>query len=158
MAVTTSKPVGFTATTIGREGTRLYLPIPFDPASNWGKRDRWHVAGTIGGCAYRGVIEPADEGMRVALGPVWCRDNGVKPGDTLEASLALEGPQRDELAPDFAEALAASPEAARFWDSIAQFYRNGYLRWVDATKRRPIERARRIAEVVEMLKAGRKQR
>jgi hypothetical protein len=39
-----------------------------------------------------------------------------------------------------------------------QFYRNAYLRWIDATKRRPEVRAARIAETVELLKAGVKQR
>lgn len=158
MPVSTTKPVQFTSTIMGTAGTRVYLPIPFDPADHWGKRDRWHVAGTIGGCSFRGVIEPVGNGMGVALGPAWLRDNGVKPGGSVEVILAIEGPQRDELASDIAEALAASPEAARYWDSMAQFYRKGYLRWVDATKQRPDERARRIAEVVEMLKAGRKQR
>lgn len=69
-----------------------------------------------------------------------------------------EGPQRDDLAADVAAALAAEPEAAAFFDSLAQFYRNGYLRWIDATKRRPEERAARIAEVVRLLEAGIKER
>ena len=69
-----------------------------------------------------------------------------------------EGPQRDDLAPDVAAALAADPEAAAFFDSLAQFYRRGYLRWIDATKRRPELRAERIAEMVELLRSGNKQR
>ena len=48
--------------------------------------------------------------------------------------------------------------AAAFFDSLAQFYTRAYLRWIDATKRRPDVRAARIAEMVELLKAGRKQR
>ena len=72
--------------------------------------------------------------------------------------MAIEGPQRAELAPDIAAALEAEPEAATFFDSIAQFYRKGYLRWIDATKRSPETRAARIAEMVRLLKAGKKQR
>ena len=45
----------------------------------------------------------------------------------------------------------ASPEAGTF-------YRKAYLRWIDGTKRRPDVRARRIAEMVELLEAGRKER
>jgi hypothetical protein len=41
---------------------------------------------------------------------------------------------------------------------LAQFYRRAYLRWIDATKRRPEQRAQRIAEVIQLLEAGRKQR
>lgn len=50
------------------------------------------------------------------------------------------------------------PPAGEFWDSIAQFYRRAYLRWIDGTKRRPEIRAERITEVVDLLKAGIKQR
>jgi hypothetical protein len=49
-------------------------------------------------------------------------------------------------------------QAGAFFDSLAQFYRKGYLRWIDATKRRPDVRAERIAEVVRLLNAGVKER
>jgi hypothetical protein len=35
----------------------------------------------------------------------------------------IEGPQRADLAEDIAAALAASPAAAPFSDTLAQFYR-----------------------------------
>jgi uncharacterized protein YdeI (YjbR/CyaY-like superfamily) len=72
--------------------------------------------------------------------------------------LAPEGPQRDDLAPDFAAALEASPGAGEFFDSLAQFYRKAYLRWIDSTKNRPEVRADRIEETVRLLEAGVKQR
>jgi uncharacterized protein YdeI (YjbR/CyaY-like superfamily) len=69
-----------------------------------------------------------------------------------------EGPQSDALAPDIAAALSAEPEAARFFDGLATFYRKNYLRWIEATKRSPEVRAQRIAELVELMKAGKKER
>ena len=141
----------------GSGRARAYIPVPFDPARAWGSRDRWHVAGTVNGLKVRGAVEAGGGGWLFALGPAWRRDNGIGPGDAVAVTLEIEGPQRDGLAPDVAKALAAAPAAARFWDSIAQFYRKGYLRWIDATKKRPEERTRRIAEVVRLLKAGRKQ-
>ena len=92
------------------------------------------------------------------LGPAWRRDCGLAAGDTVDVSLEPEGPQRDDLADDVAAALAGNPRAADFFDSIAQFYRRAYLRYIDATKRRPEERVRRIAEVVGLLAEGVKQR
>ena len=65
-----------------------------------------------------------------------------------------EGPQRADLADDVAAAPDANPAAAAFFDGLAQFYRKGYLRWIDATKRRPDLRAGRIARMVELLAAG----
>jgi uncharacterized protein YdeI (YjbR/CyaY-like superfamily) len=79
-------------------------------------------------------------------------------GQDVTVELAPEGPQRDGLADDVREALAASPAAAAFFDTLAQFYRKAYLRWIDATTRRPGLRAARIAEVVDLLAAGVKER
>jgi hypothetical protein len=45
-----------------------------------------------------------------------------------------------------------------FFDSLAQFYRNAFLRWIDATKRRPEQRPLRIAEMILLLEEGKKER
>ena len=62
---------------------------------------------------------------------------GIAVGDDVAVELAPEGPQRGDLADDLAAALAANPAAAAFFDTLAQFYRKAYLRWIDATTRRP---------------------
>ena len=72
--------------------------------------------------------------------------------------MTLEGPQSEALAADIIAALDAEPEAAKFFDRLATFYRKNYLRWIDATRRSPEVRAQRIAELVELMKAGQKQR
>jgi uncharacterized protein YdeI (YjbR/CyaY-like superfamily) len=89
---------------------------------------------------------------------MWMRDAGVAVGDDVIVELAPEGPQRDDLADDISAALEANPAAAAFFDTLAQFYRKAYLRWIDATTQRPDLRAARIAEVVDLLTAGVKQR
>ena len=88
----------------------------------------------------------------------WTRDAGIAAGDGVIAELAPEGPQRADLAEDIAAALAASPAAAAFFGTLAQYDRKGYLRWIDATTHRPDLRAARIAEVVDLLAAGITQR
>jgi uncharacterized protein YdeI (YjbR/CyaY-like superfamily) len=89
---------------------------------------------------------------------LWARDTGLAPGDEVEVVLSPEGPQRADLAEDFTSALDAAPAAGAFFDSLAQFCRRAYLRWIDGAKRRPEFRAARIAEVVDLLAAGIKQR
>lgn len=140
------------------ERKRVYLPIPFDPDEVWGRKAEHHVRGTINGRDLRGVIEPLDDGRGIVLGPAWRRDRHIDTGDTVDVALEPEGPQRDDLAEDVSSALAANPAAGEFFDSIAQFYRRAYLRYIDATKRRPDVRAERIAEVVALLADGVKQR
>jgi len=158
MATVTSKPKKFKARMAAAGAGHLHLPIPFDPAKQWGNRDKYHVAGLVNGMKVRGPLKSGPGGYVMPLGPAWFRDNPLNSGQAVEATLAIEGPQRDSLAPDFAKALKAEPAAARFWDAIAQFYRKGYLTWIDSTKKSPEERVRRIAETVRLLKAGRKVR
>jgi hypothetical protein len=137
---------------------RARVPVPFDPNSVWGFKREHHVAGTIDGSAVRGTVVPDDTGWSFTLGPAWLRDCPVAPGDDVRVTIWPEGPQRSDLPADFGAALEANPAAAEFFDGLAQFYRKGYLRWIDATKRRPEVRAERIAEVIALLNGGVKER
>lgn len=148
----------FTAVVDADARGRVIVPVPFDPDDVWGAKPRHHVAGTVNAMGVRAIVEPFGTDFGIVLGAAWRRDCGIVPGDVVQVALHAEGPQRDELAPDIAAALAADPSAGEFFDSLAQFYRRAYLRWIDGTKRRPDERRRRIAEVVELLRHGVKQR
>lgn len=77
--------------------------------------------------------------------------------EAVDVEVWLEGPQADDLAPDIAEALASRPAALAAFSGLATFYRKGWLRWIDATKRRPEARSARIAEMLDLLEAGQKQ-
>ena len=137
---------------------RARVPVPFDPHAVWGPKPEHHISGTVGGRPVRGSVAADGGGWSFSLGPAWLRDCSVAPGDHVEVVIAPEGIQRADLVPDLAAALQASPEAGAFFDSLAQFYRTAYVRWIDGTKRRPDVRAERIAEVVRLLAAGHKER
>ena len=138
--------------------SRAVIAVPFDPDQAWGAKAKHPVGGTINDRPVRGTIAPGGGGWAFTVTPMWMRDTGVAVGDEVMVELAPEGPQRADLADDVAAALAANPAAAAFFDTLAQFYRKAYLRWIDATTRRPDLRAARIAEVVDLLAAGIKQR
>jgi len=137
---------------------RVIVPVPFDPDEVWEVKPRHHLHGKVNGTGVRPVVERLDDGFGFVLGAAWRRDCGLSPGDAVAVVLAPEGPQRDDLAADVRAALDADPQAGAFFDGLAQFYRRAYLRWIDATKRRPDERQRRIAEMVELLRSGEKER
>ena len=145
-------------TVVSAVGRRVMVPVPFDPDAVWGPKPQHHVTGTVNGRGVRAVIEPLGDGLGIVLGAAWRRGCGVGPGDAVSVVLSPEGPQRDDLAPDLQAALEAEPAAGAFFDSLAQFYRRAYLRWIDGTKRRPDVRAQRITEMVELLKQGIKER
>jgi hypothetical protein len=148
----------FAAVIVAMSPGKLLVPVPFDPDQVWGAKQRHHIAGTVDGIRVRAVIERAGDGFGFTLGPTSPASTGVAVGDEVTVEIAPEGPQREDLAEDVAAALAADPDAGAFFDSLAQFYRRAYLRWIDATRRRPAQRAERITEVVRLLKAGTKQR
>ncbi|GIJ52329.1 hypothetical protein Val02_92150 [Virgisporangium aliadipatigenens] len=148
----------FTATVTAAPRGHLFIPVPFDPDTAWGAKARHHISGTINGRRIRGTVEPAGNGHGFTLGPAWIRSSALAPGDTVTVDIEPEGPQRADLADDIAAALDANPQAGAFFDNLAQFYRRAYLRWIDATKRRPEQRPLRIAETIRLLEAGHKQR
>lgn len=142
--------------TVDRHGAVRVL-LPFDPDTTWGRRPRHRVTGTADGAGLRATITPDGTASELVLGPAWA-SRRFSTGDVIEITIRPEGPQRDQLDPDIAAALDANPQAAAFFDGLAQFYRKQYLTWINATKRHPERRDGRIADVVALLEAGHKQR
>ena len=132
--------------------------MPFDPDDAWGAKANHPVGGTIEGCRIRARLIPDGSDWVLVLAPKRLGGLGVAIGDEVTVELSPEGPQRGDLADDIAAALGANPAAGAYFDTLAQFYRKAYLRWIDATSRRPDVRASRIAEVVDLLAAGVKER
>lgn len=148
----------FTATVAAAPRGHALIPVPFDPDTAWGVKQCHHIAGTVDGVPVRGTVEEAGDGHGFTVGPAWLRDCDVTIGDTVTVEIGPEGPQRGDLADDLADALDTHPRAGAFFDSLAQAYRNAYLRWVNATMRHPEQRPVRIAEMIRLLEAGHKQR
>jgi hypothetical protein len=134
------------------------IAIPFDPDEVWGAKAVHHVNGTVNGRRVRVTIAPGDSGWAFTLNPSRMLGTGIGAGSDVIVELAPEGPQRSDLADDISAALVANPAAGAFFDTLAQFYRKAYLRYIDATTRRPDVRAARITEVVGLLADGIKER
>jgi hypothetical protein len=148
----------FTTTLEALPGDKARVPVPFDPNEAWGTKREHHVNGTIAGMRVRVTIAQDDAGWSFKLSPARLLNGPVGPGDDVEVVISPEGPQRGDLAQDINAALEANPVAGAFFDTLAQFYRKSYLRWIDATKRRPDVRAQRIAEMIHLLNNGIKER
>lgn len=134
------------------------IELPFDAAETWGHRERYHMTGTIEGVRFRIVLLHRDGRYVIDLGRKSGSAAGLRDGQDVAVEIWPEGPQGDELASDIAGALAARPRAQAAFVGLATFYRKGWLRWIDATKRRPDVRAARIAEMVRLVEAGHKER
>ena len=137
----------------GPRGGRL-IPVPFDPDAAWGAKDRHYVTGSVAGMPVRGTVAAVDGGRAIQVGPSWCQDPRVAPGQVVEVILEPEGPQFDELPEELAVALGADPDARRRFESLATFYRKGFVDPIASAKGADT-RARRATQVVEALRAGR---
>lgn len=149
--------IDFTAVVERGRGGGIVLKVPFDPAREWGERLRYDVTGSVDGHKVRGKLVLRGDAYYLQLGPAWCRDNGVGGGGVAAVSLQLEGPQVAAMDEDVASALSLAPEARRFFESLPTFYRKNYMRWISQA-RRPETRARRVAEMVQLLSAGKRER
>lgn len=143
--------------TVTRQGNRTFLVLPEDVPRRWGVKSHHYVAGTIQGRTVRGRTEVQAGQCILPLGAIWLRDNGIEVGMKVECLLSLESPVLEDLPRDVANAIEAEPQAKAFFEEIAPFYRKNYLRWIEEAKR-PETRAKRIAEVVNLLKERRRQR
>ena len=143
--------------TITKLGTRTFIALPFYPNDVWGVKVRHHIRGTVNGHDVRGSLGSDGKQYFLPLGAAWRRDCGLDAGDTVDVTLSPEGPQSESLSTDVGDALDAEPQAKAFFESLATFYRNTYIKWIESAKR-PETRAARIKEMIELLKANKKQK
>jgi hypothetical protein len=142
---------------VAKSGTRVFVPIPFHPNEVWGVKQRHHIRGAVNGHKVRGSLGSDGKQYFLVLGAAWRRDCDVDAGTKVDVVLSPEGPQSENLSPDIASALDARPKARAFFESLATFYRNTYIKWIESAKR-PETRAARIEEMIGLLTAGRKQK
>jgi len=144
-------------TVIAKSGTRTFIPIPFNPNEVWGVKQRHHITGMVNGHGVRGSLGSDGTQYFLPLGAAWRRDCGLDAGSNVEVDLSPEGPQSEGLSPDVDNALEAERQAKAFFESLATFYRNTYIKWIESAKR-PETRTARIKEMIELLKVGKKQK
>ena len=144
-------------TIISKSGTRTFIALPFNPNDVWGVKQRHHIKGSVNGHGVRGSLGSDGTQYFLPLGAAWRRDCGMDAGTKVDVVLSPEGPQSESLSADVADALDAEPQAKAFFESLATFYRNTYIKWIESAKR-PETREGRIREMIELLKAGKKQK
>lgn len=144
-------------TIVSKSGSRVFIALPFNPNEVWGVKGRHHITGTVNGYSVRGSLGSDGTQYFLLLGAAWRRDCGINEGTQVEVVLSPEGPQSESLSPDIVSALAVEPKAKAFFESLATFYRNAYIKWIEGAKK-PETRSARITAMIELLKAGKKQK
>lgn len=139
-------------TTIVRDGSMCFIPVPFDPKPVFGKV-RAPVKVTLNGYTYRSTIASMGNGPLIPLRRSNREAAGLDGRETLSVTLELDTEKREiKPPPDLVKALKAAPPAWDRWRELSYSHQREHVEAiVDAKKAET--RARRITAAVRMIAA-----
>ena len=138
----------------GKTATGIVVPAEVVEGLGAGRKPPVRV--TINGYTYRSTIASRGDTYLVGVSGENRERAGVSAGDVLDIEIELDDKPREvEVPADLAEALAAQPEAKRFFEGLTHSQKQGFVVPIEAAKK-PETRERRVAKAVEALTAGRK--
>jgi hypothetical protein len=143
-------------TTIVRDGSMCFIPIPFDPKAVFG-RVRAPVKVTLNGYTYRSTIAAMGGPPGIPLRRSNREAAGLEGGETLEVRLDLDMDIREVKPPaDLLRALKTAPPAWHRWRELSYSHQREYAESIDGAKK-PETRLRRIQAAVRAIR-GRPER
>ena len=75
---------------VQKEGSFIFVAIPFSPREVWGAKPRYSVTGTINGISVRGTLGALGQDYFLRLGKTWMRDSEIDVGENVMVRLSLE--------------------------------------------------------------------
>jgi hypothetical protein len=139
-------------TTIFRDGSTCFIPVPFDPRPVFG-RVRAPVEVTLNGYRFRSTIASMGDGPCVPLRRSHREAAGLEGGETLAVTLVLDIAKREVEPPaDLVKALKAAPPAWERWRELSYTHQREHVEAVLEAKKDDT-RKRRIAAAVRAVGA-----
>jgi hypothetical protein len=115
---------------------------------------RFRVVATVNGYSWNTSVTRMGGEFLVGLSREVRQAAGVQAGDEVMVSLRLDTePRLVELPAELSEALDSEHEAQANFEAMAFTHRKEYARWIGDAKRADT-RQRRVAQAVEMIRAG----
>jgi hypothetical protein len=138
-------------TVVKADGNNTGLEIPPEVIAALGSSRKPPVVVTIAGYTYRNTVAVMGGVFMLSLSKANREAAGVKAGDEVEVTLALDTEPRTVAVPDdLAAALAQKPGATAAFDALAPSRRKEFVRQVEDAKTAET-RNRRIAGIVAKL-------
>jgi hypothetical protein len=139
-------------TTIVRDGSMCFIPVPFDPRPVFGKV-RAPVKVTLNGYTYRSTIASMGNGPCIPLRRSNREAAGLEGGETLRVTLELDAEKREVKAPpDLVRALKGRPPAWDRWRELSYSHQREHVEAIEEAKK-PETRTRRIDGAVREIAA-----
>lgn len=137
----------------GKTATGIRVPAEIVKELGSGQRPRVYV--TINDHTYRSSIAPYSGEYLIPVSADVREAAGVAAGDEIEVAVRLDtDPREVEVPEDLAAALAADPEAAKFFESLSYSNKRRIVLPIEDAKTAET-RQRRIDKSVEKLREGR---
>lgn len=141
-------------TTLEPFGPAAAIILSDEQVAELGGGKRAAVRVTIGGRSARLRLAVMGGTNCIGLSKAARADLGVALGDEVTATVSLDDAPREVDVPEaLATALAGDPAAATAFEALAFTHRKEYAVWV-AEAKRPETKDRRVAQALEMLRAG----
>jgi hypothetical protein len=139
----------------GPNGAWTNFHTPFNTEEAFGKKGRVPVVLEIAEKTFRTSTFPEPDGSGyIQFGKAMQQETGIKAGDRVEVTLALDTALRELVTPpDLADALNKNSSALAYWNNLAYSHKKVYVLWIDEAKQSET-RLRRIQKTVENLTAG----
>ncbi|MDQ6649138.1 MAG: YdeI/OmpD-associated family protein [Actinomycetota bacterium] len=148
----------FRATLELRGKTATGFAVPPSAVASLGSGKRPAVRVIVGAGSYRTTVAPMGGEFLIPVSAERRAALGLTAGDEVDVELELDtAPREVEVPADLADALGADPVAKQFFESLSYSRRLGYVGWVESAKKEAT-RQRRVAEAIELLRAGRADR
>jgi Domain of unknown function (DUF1905)/Bacteriocin-protection, YdeI or OmpD-Associated len=124
------------------------VEVPERVTERLGTRGLVPVEGSVNGFAFRGSLAPTRQGHFMWLKKAIREECGVQPGQTVQVVLrpVRERPSLNVPA-ELETALAASPEASRWWDALSASKHRIATIWISQAKSSEV-RAYRVSDVL----------
>lgn len=144
----------FRATVLLNGKTATGIRVPPNVVAGLGSSKRPAVVVTIKGHSYRSTVAPMGGNFLLPISAEIREITGVKAGDEVEVSLALDTEPREVTVPaDLKAALAKDSSARKFFEGLSYSNRLRIVLSVEGAKSAET-RERRIAKAVEGLHEG----
>jgi len=115
---------------------------------------RFPVVATVNGYTWRTSVARMGGEFLVGLSKEVRLGAGAEAGDDVEVRLELDAAPREVEVPEaLATALASDPKAKASFERMAFTHRKEYARWIAEAKKEET-RERRVAQALEMIRAG----
>jgi hypothetical protein len=153
----TTKPPSVTfETTVAARGNNTGIVVPAEAIERLGTGRRPPVLVDLNGYEYRSTVAVMGGQYMIGISAAIRQATGLTGGDPIRVALSVaEGPREVNVPADFAEALAADPEAAAFFARLANSLQRYHVDNINGAKTAETRR-RRIDKAIALFREGRK--